>query len=231
MSILLKEQDGAILYLTLNRPERRNAITVELGQNLAGAFRTASADPSVNVIVLTGAGSAFCGGADVNEVKALPDHDAKMRHVQMTASLLLIISTLDIPVLAAVNGPAVGAGAGLALSADGIVMAQNATLNFPELAHGMVPALVLPGLQRQLGRLAAFDVLTRGKPITAALALEQRWINTAVPAEHLMSEVHSWAQKLAAIPRDLVVATKRLANRTVDMPLADGIAAAVQTWR
>lgn len=231
MSILLKEQDGAVLYLTLNRPERRNAITLELGEKLVAGFKAASADPTVHVIVLTGAGTAFCGGADVSEVKALPDQEAKMRHVQMTASLLLIISTLDIPVLVAINGPAVGAGAGLALSADGVVMAQSATLNFPELMHGMVPALVLPGLQRHIGRLSAFDVLTRGKPITADRALEQRWVNKVVSPEHLMSESRSWAQELAALPRDLVVATKQLANRTIDMRLTDGVAAAVQTWR
>ena len=230
MNILVKEQDKGVLYLTLNRPERRNAITRELGESIAQAVRGAAADPSVHVVVLTGAGVSFCGGADVNEVKSLANDEDRMRHVRMTASLQTLVASCDVPVIVAVNGAAVGAGAGLALSGDVVLMSETASFNFPELGHGMVPALVLPGLQKHLGRLAAFDAVTRGRPISAEMAWERRWVSSVLAPQHLMTEARHRAQELAALPRDLLFATKRLARTTLESSHADGVAAAVATW-
>jgi enoyl-CoA hydratase/carnithine racemase len=182
-------------------------------------------------VVLRGAGTAFCGGADVSELRSLSDPGALFARAELTAQLLQAVAGLDIPVLAAVNGPAVGAGAGIAFCCDGIVMAEDATLSFPELQHGIPPLLILPGLQRHIGGLATFEVLTRGKPITAHQAMDRRWVSRVVPNEQLQSEVRAWAVEISELPRQAVAATKQLARATATLPLAEALSKAVATYR
>lgn len=231
MNVLIKEVDGPIVYLTLNRPDRRNALNRDLCERLLAELSSASSDESARAVVLRGAGTSFCGGADVAELRTLSDPDALFARAELTAQLLQAVSGLDIPVLAAVNGPAVGAGAGLAFSCDGIVMAEDASFSFPELQHGIPPLLILPGLQRHIGGLATFEVLTRGKPITAHQALDRRWVSRVVPNEQLQSEVRAWAQQISEFSRDAVAATKRLAHATATLPLSDALSKAVATYR
>lgn len=231
MNVLMKEVDGPVVYLTLNRPERRNALNRKLCERLIAELSSASSDEGVRAVVLRGAGTAFCGGADVSELRTLSDRDALSARAELTTQLLQAVAELDVPVLAAVNGPAVGAGASLAFSCDGIVMAEDATLSFPELQHGIPPLLILPGLQRHIGRLATFEVLTRGKPITARQALDRRWVSHVVPNEQLQSEVRAWALQISELSRQAVAATKRLARATETLSLSEALSKAVATYR
>ncbi len=231
MTVLIKETNGPVVYLTMNRPERRNALNQALCERLLAELRAASDDESVRAVVLLGAGPSFCGGADVAELRSLADSRALSARAELTAHLQRVVSELDVPVIAAVHGAAVGAGAGIALSCDGIVMADDATLSFPELQHGIPPLLILPGLQRHIGALATFEVLTRGKPIPAQQALERQWVSRVVPKDLLLAEAREWALQISEFSRPAVVATKRLARETASLPLAEALAKAVATYR
>lgn len=231
MTVLLKDIDGPVLVLTMNRPERRNALNRELCEALLAELKAASDDETVRAIVLMGAGPSFCGGADVADLRSLTAPGALHARAELTAQLLRVVAELDIPVIAAVHGAAVGAGAGLALSCDGIVMADDATLGFPELQHGIPPLLILPGLQRHIGAPAAFEVLTRGKPILAQQALERHWVGRVVSKNALQAETREWALQISEFPRKAVMATKRLARETATLPLGEALAKAVATYR
>ncbi len=125
---LLVEDKGAVRILTLNRPEKRNALDTALSRELLEALRTADADDAVRCVVLTGAGAAFCSGADLSEFKGLSDPKAAETRAELTMNLHLIFSKMITPVVTAINGAAMGGGAGLAIAGDLAVMAESAKL-------------------------------------------------------------------------------------------------------
>jgi len=170
MTLLVANQ-GAVRVLTLNRPEKRNALNTALTQDLLEALRAADQDDSVAAIVLTGAGRGFCAGADLTEFKDLQNEDLAEKRAELTMQLHLVFSQMKKPVVTAINGPAMGGGAGLAIAGDLAVMAENAKLGYPETRHGIVAAIVLGNLVRQVGRKAAFELVSLGEPISAARAL------------------------------------------------------------
>src|ERR1700694_6016490 len=168
---LLVENRGAVRILTLNRPEKRNALNTELTKALLDAMRAADADESVACIVLTGAGPGFCAGADLAEFKGLKDPQAAETRAELTMQLHLVFSRISKPVICAINGAAMGGGAGLAIAGDLAVMAEGAKLGYPETKHGIVAPIVLGNLVPQVGRKAAFELVATGEPIDAARAL------------------------------------------------------------
>ena len=164
MAELLIEDRGAVRTLTMNRPEKRNALNNALTEALLEGLRAADADDAVHAIVLTGAGPGFCAGADLSEFKDLTATNQPLveRRAQLTMSLHEIFPRLTKPVVSAINGPAIGGGAGLALAADIALMAESAQLAYPEVKHGIVAAIVMPNLVRQIGRKAAFELVATG---------------------------------------------------------------------
>jgi enoyl-CoA hydratase/carnithine racemase len=142
---LLIEDRGAVRLLTLNRPEKHNALNTALTQALVDALRAAEADPAVNAVVLTGAGKSFCAGADTTEFSALTPEDptAVTRRADLTTALHLVFSQMSKPVISAVRGNALGGGAGLAIACDMVVMSETVKFGYPELKHGIVAAVVL----------------------------------------------------------------------------------------
>ncbi len=217
--ILLVEDRGAVRILTLNRPEKRNALNFELTQGLLDALRAADADESVGAIVLTGAGQGFCAGADLNEFKDLGAGVAAENRAELTMQLHLAFSRIKKPVISAINGHAMGGGAGLALAADLAVMAEGARLGYPEPKHGIVAAIVMANLVRQVGRKSAFELVSLGEPVDAQQALRLGMVNRVVPLSSLMSEALSVAEKLAAVKREAMAETKRLFHEVADLPL------------
>jgi enoyl-CoA hydratase/carnithine racemase len=223
---LLVENRGAVRILTLNRPEKRNALNTELTRALLEALRAADADDSVGALVLTGAGPGFCAGADLSEFKELSDPKAAEARAQLTMELHLAFSRLRVPVITAINGPAMGGGAGLAIAGDLAVMAENAKIGYPETKHGIVAAIVLANLVRQVGLKAAFELVALAEPIDAARALELGMVNRVEPPQRLMEEAVWLAEKLAAVSRPAMAATKRLFHQVADLPLAEALGAA-----
>src|SRR5881394_652562 len=162
---LLIENRGAVRMLTLNRPEKRNALNTELTKTLLEAIRATDADESVGALVLTGAGPGFCAGADLAEFKGLKDPQAAATRAELTMQLHLSFSRISKPVVTAINGAAMGGGAGLAIAGDLAVMADDAKFGYPETKHGIVAAIVMANLVRQVGRKAAFELVSLGEPV------------------------------------------------------------------
>src|SRR5436190_15478797 len=219
MDTLLSEDKGAVRVLTLNRPEKRNALDTALSRALLEALRAADADEEVRCIVLTGAGSAFCAGADLAEFKGLRDPQAAETRAELTMQLHLAFSKMVTPVVTAINGPAMGGGAGLAIAGDLAVMAQGAKLGYPEAKHGIVAAIVMANLVRQVGRKAAFELVALGEPIDAKRAAALGMVNRVVSKPRLMPTALALARQLAAVNKPAMAQTKTLFHEVADLPL------------
>ena len=219
MNNLRIESKGAIRILTLNRPEKRNALDTALSRALLEALRAADGDETVRCVVLTGAGQAFCAGADLAEFKGLRDPQAAERRAELTMQLHLAFSKLVTPVVTAINGPAMGGGAGLAIAGDLAVMASSAKLGYPETKHGIVAAIVMANLVRQVGRKAAFELVALGEPIDAKRAAALGMVNRVVPRASLMKAALALAAQLAAVSRPAMAQTKQLFHEVADLPL------------
>jgi enoyl-CoA hydratase/carnithine racemase len=221
--VLLIEDRGPVRILTMNRPEKRNALNSALTQGLLDALRAAEADESVGCIVLTGAGQGFCAGADLSEFKDLQQAVAAENRAELTMQLHLAFSRIRVPVVTSINGHAMGGGAGLAIAGDLAVMADSAKLGYPEPKHGIVAAIVMANLVRQVGRKAAFELVALGEPIDAQRALQLGMVNRVVPPSELMNEAIALAEKLAGIKRPAMAETKRLFHEVADLPLATAL--------
>ncbi|HEX5476613.1 MAG TPA: enoyl-CoA hydratase/isomerase family protein [Burkholderiales bacterium] len=220
---LLTEDSGAVRILTLNRPEKRNALNTELTRALLEALLAAGEASSVGCVVLTGAGPGFCAGADLSEFKGLADPAAAEARSELTMQLHLAFSKIAKPVVCAVNGAAMGGGAGLAIAGDLALMAEGATLGYPETRHGIVAAIVMANLVRQAGRKAAFELVSLGEPIGASRALALGMVNGVFPREKLLEEALAVAQKLSGVDRRAMAETKRLFHAVADLALAPAL--------
>ena len=225
MTCLLIEDDGNVRVLTMNRPEKHNALNTELTTRLLEAIRDADRDDTVHALVLTGAGKSFCAGADTSEFSALvPENpEAVDQRADLTMNLHLVFSKISKPVVAAVKGNALGGGAGLALACDMTVVAEDVRLGYPELKHGILPAIVMSNLVRQVGRKDAFELVAMGEILNGARARELRLANRVCPADQVLDEALAIAAKLAEWKQPAMRATKRLFHRVADLPLATGL--------
>jgi len=212
-ALVLEARAGAVLTLTLNRPDRLNALNVELGSALVSALGRAAEDPSVRVVVLTGAGKAFCAGGDIAALR-----HARLRNagheleglLRAGSEIVLAIADMAQPVLAAVNGPAAGAGMNLALACDLRMASEQASFGqnfakvglFPDFGGTyLLPRLVGPG--------RAAEMFYTGEMISAAEAERIGVVNRLVPHERLAEEARALAERLAAAPPLAARAVKR----------------------
>jgi enoyl-CoA hydratase/carnithine racemase len=213
------EDRGAVRILTMNRPEKRNALNSELTEALLASLLEADQDESIGCVVLTGAGQGFCAGADLAEFKGLQDPQAAEKRAELTMQLHLVFTQISKPVVTAINGAAMGGGAGLALAGDMAVMAEGAKLGYPEAKHGIVAAIVMANLVRQVGRKAAFELVALGEPVDAAQALRLGMVNRISKNEEVVAQAVSLAEKLAAVARPAMAETKRLFHEVADLAL------------
>jgi enoyl-CoA hydratase/carnithine racemase len=227
MADLLTENYGAVRILTMNRPDKRNALNQALTEALLEALRSADTDDGVRSIVLTGAGPAFCAGADLSEFKDLTPDNASLveKRAELTMTLQGIFMRLSKPVVTAINGAAMGGGAGLALGGDVAVMASTAKLGYPEVKHGIVAAVVLANLVRNVGRKAAFELVATGEPIDATRAYTLGMVNRVTSPEALIEQAIQFADAFAAVGRPAMAATKQLFYKVVDLPFEQALAA------
>lgn len=225
MSELLTEDRGGVRVLTMNRPDKRNALNHALTQALLTALHAAEADEGVRSIVLTGAGPAFCAGADLTEFKDLTPDKAHLveSRAELTMKLHGVFSRLSKPVVTAINGAAMGGGAGLALAGDVALMAATAKLGYPEVKHGIVAAIVMANLVRNVGRKAAFELVAAGEPVDAERACTLGLVNRVTAPEQLMAYAGALAEKLAAVHRPAMAATKQLFYRVLDLPFEQAL--------
>ena len=222
MNLLIENRDK-VRVLTLNRPEKRNALDSALTQELLKQLRVADAEDGVDAIVLTGAGQAFCAGADLAEFKDLKDPQAAETRAELTMQLHLVFSKMTTPVVTAINGAAMGGGAGLALAGDLAVMGEQARLGYPEAKHGIVAAIVMANLVRQIGPKAAFELVALGEPVDAKRALALGMVNYVVAEKDTVAKALELAGKLAALPKAAIAHTKTLFYEALDLSLEESL--------
>jgi enoyl-CoA hydratase/carnithine racemase len=226
-SVLLTETRGAVRIVTMNRPDKLNALNTELTKAIHDALRAADQDPDIRAIVLAGSGRAFCAGADLSEFDTLTpvNQDLVERRADLTCRTQAMMQGLSKPVVSAVQGAAVGGGAGLAIGCDMMVAATNLKFGYPELKHSIVPALVMTGLQRSLGRKAAFEMISLGRLIGADEALSLGLCNRVVAPEEVIDKAVEIAEAWAAANPLAMTAAKTLFYQVADLPYADAMAA------
>jgi methylglutaconyl-CoA hydratase len=211
MSILYSVE-GAIARITLNRPEKRNALNDELIAVLKDSLALAAEDQQVRVVLLTGAGQDFCSGADLAALDRSTDAGVldHLATAQELADVFLAIRHHPKPVVAAVRGRAFAGGCGLATACDLILAGESAQFGYPEVKIGFIPAMVMAILRRSVSEKRAFELLATGEPIGAAEALSIGLINRTYPDEIFDASVERYVESLAAKSASAVGLTKRL---------------------
>ncbi len=200
---VIVETRGRVRVLTLNRPEKRNALNLALCEAMVKALAAAAADDSVAAVVIAGAGVGFSAGADLGERKLYADApEMQSRRAAAGMAMLRLPGQMGKPVIAAVHGPTVGAGSTLALGCDMIVAADDVKVSYPEAKHDIYPSLVLPTLLRHLGPKDCFELLATGRVVLAEEALRLRLVNQVVPREELLATACAVAEGAALYGRD-----------------------------
>ena len=217
--------ENEVAWVTLDRPERLNAIHIEMRDQLWGVLMLLRDDPSVRVAVFTGAGDrAFSAGADVTEFGTAPSLMAA-RAARQERDLWGLIASLRIPLIAAIHGYAYGAGLELSMYCDLRIAAEDARFALPEVTLGYIPSAGgTQTISRHLGRSDALWLATTGDPMDAAEAYAAGLVHAVVPHADLEATARAWAERLAAIPPAALRATKRAVVEGLDLPLADGLA-------
>ncbi len=215
------DRDTGVATLTINRPERANSINAQLGIDINAAMDALERDEAARVVVITGAGRFFCGGADLREINTAgvggivsPGGRDFMSHLEES----------PLPVIAAINGACMGGGCEIALSCDVRVMAEGAKIGLPEIQFGALPAAGgTQRLARVVGPARAKELIYSGRHISAADA--ERWglVNYAVPDAQLMDRARELAAEFAQRAKYALATAKFLINRSMDTDLQTGL--------
>ncbi|HEX8274862.1 MAG TPA: enoyl-CoA hydratase-related protein [Longimicrobiaceae bacterium] len=210
--VLLVRREGGVARLTLNRPDKRNALNAELIAALKAALRAADDDPEVRVVALEGAGKDFCSGADLSALRTIAEGGVmeNLEDVEGLAELFLLPRRMRKPVVALVRGRALAGGCGLATACDLVLAAEGAQFGYPEVRIGFVPAMVMAITRRNVSEKRAFDLLVRAQPIAAAEAERIGLISRVVPDDAFAAEAEALLGELAERSPSAVQLTKRL---------------------
>jgi methylglutaconyl-CoA hydratase len=227
---VLYRVDAGIARITLNRPQKRNALSAELVAALAGAITNSAGDPAVRALLITGAGPDFCAGADLRELHesagaGMPEHIATARSL---ADVYIAMRKHPRPIVAAVRGRALGGGCGVATACDMVLAGESAKLGYPEVNIGFIPAIVMTMLCRSVSEKRAFELLTKGTPVSAVEAHSIGLVNHVYPDTEFETRVEAFVLSLASLSASAVSLTKNLLYRTEGMGFEDAIDAGVQ---
>jgi enoyl-CoA hydratase len=220
-TLVVERRDG-IGYLTLNRPEAANTISVQLTRELHQALDELADDRSVRVVILTGAGDRhFCAGADLKEGVKFLTGDAEPPFMQHPTSK---IEDMPQPVIAVINGAALGGGCEISLACDFRFMADTAVIGLPEIVFGMLPAWGgTQRLPRVVGLAKAKEILFTGRPLSAEEALDAGLVTAIAPPEKLLAEAEAFAQSLAEKADYALAAMKLVVNTAQEVDLERGL--------
>ena len=225
MAFVEADREGDVLWLTLNRPERLNAVHLAMRDELWTMFELIRVDPTLRACVLRGAGPrAFSAGADILEFGTAPSY-IEAREARQLRDLWGVMSTLPIPLVAAIHGFAYGAGLEMSMYCDLRVASKDARFAIPEVTLGYIPSA--GGTQtvpRTAPRTDALLLATTGDPYTAAQAYEAGLVHAVVPLADLEPTARGWAQRLASLPPEAVRATRRAVIEGIDLPLTHALA-------
>jgi methylglutaconyl-CoA hydratase len=219
------ELASGVLTLTLDRPDKRNALDGSLIDALSAALERADLDAEVRVVALRGAGRDFCAGADLQELLDSADRSPDENEASATrlGHVFLAIRRLPKPVVAIVQGRALAGGAGVATACDLVLAGAGAQLGYPEIQRGFVPAMVMTLLRRLAGERAALDLVLTGRILAADEARALGLVSRVVPDERLEDESRTLLASLAAASPTALALTKRLFHELDGLGFEEGI--------
>jgi enoyl-CoA hydratase len=221
------EDHGNVRVVTMNRPDKLNALNTALLAALRDALQAADQDDSVRAIVLTGAGRGFSAGADLSEFRGEQTQESLKRNAlrsSLMSGLQVMLRTLSKPVVAAVHGAAIGGGAAFAICCDMVVVGTNLKFGYPELKHHLTPTGVSTSLLKQVGPKVAFEMLSLGANFSAEDVVRLGLANRAVAPEAVLPTAieigRAWAENDGA----QLAATKNMFYRMIELSFEDGLA-------
>jgi methylglutaconyl-CoA hydratase len=221
--------EGAVALLTLNRPEKRNALNDDVIEGLKESLRAADGSDAVRVVVITGAGADFCSGADLAALQKISESSVteNLEDAQSLMELFALIRRVRVPVVAAVRGRALAGGCGLATACDLVLASRSARFGYPEVKIGFVPAMVMAILRRNVSEKRAFELITRGAEIDAAQAERIGLVNQIFEDEQFEMEVEKYVAGFERVSRSALMLSKRLLyhmdGMTFDAALQAGV--------
>ncbi len=220
MSEILTADGNSIFTITLNRPEKRNALNDALINDLKNALREADKDETLRAIVIKGAGRDFCSGADLSALQKISESSIleNWDDADNLRRLFALIRKVKIPVIAAVQGKALAGGCGLATGCDLVLASASARFGYPEVKIGFVPAMVMAILRRNVSEKRAFALATQGFEFDAATAKDFGLINEVFPEESFAEKVNDYVSVYKNVSRSAVILSKRLLYQTDGMP-------------
>ena len=204
--------EGAVALITLNRPEKRNALNDALIAGLKATLSEVDTHESVRAVVITGAGADFSSGADLSALQKISESSIteNLEDARSLMELFTQIRRVRVPVVAAVRGRALAGGCGLATACDIVLAARSASFGYPEVRIGFVPAMVMAILRRNVSEKRAFELITRGGEIGADDALRFGLVNQVFDDETFENDVESYVAGFEKVSRSAVMLTKRL---------------------
>ena len=211
-SVVLYSVEGAVARVTLNRPEKRNALNDAVIAGIKNGLKSAASDKRVRVVVISGAGKDFCSGADLSALQKIAGAsvDENAADARTLLELFLLIRQLQVPVVAAVTGRALAGGCGLATACDLVLASESARFGYPEVKIGFVPAMVMAILRRNVSEKRAFELITRGAEIGAEQAKEFGLVNQVFPDESFATDVNSYVSEFEKMSTSAIALTKTL---------------------
>lgn len=209
--------EGRVAVLTVNRPEARNALSKRVVTDLGGLLQQLDQDESVRVVVLTGSAPGFCAGSDLKEIAAMSISEMAA-HEAVTGQMVRSLQHLAMPVVAAVEGFAIGGGLLLATGCDLVVTSEQARWHLPEVGLGWVPPWGLQGLVARAGPVAARRLAWGDRPVTGGELHRLGVVDELADAEQVLDHATALAIRLAALPREAVSSTKRALSDAVVGP-------------
>ncbi len=224
-SAVLFTIDGSVARITLNRPEKRNALNEALVSGIKAALREANSVAAVRVVVITGAGQDFCSGADLESLQKISEASVSenVEDAHSLMELFQLIRQVSVPVVAAVRGRALAGGCGLASACDLVLGASSARFGYPEVKIGFVPAMVLAILKRNVSEKRAFELLARGAEISAEEAKQVGLVNQVFADETFDDEVNAYVGAFEKVSKSAVALTKTLLHQTDGMAFTEAL--------
>jgi methylglutaconyl-CoA hydratase len=227
---ILYELREGVARITLSRPDKRNALDGEMVGELKAAFSASASDEACRAVLLTGAGTDFCSGADLSNLEKTAQNSVleNIADARSTADLFLMMRNHPRPIIAAVRGRALAGGCGIATACDIILAAESAQFGYPEVNIGFVPAMVMAILRRSVSEKAAFELVVTGETVSAARAHELGLVHRVFADEQFASEVEAYVRKLAAKSASAIMLSKRLLYNMDSMSFEAALQAGVE---
>lgn len=226
-SRILYASGGGVAVVTLNRPEKRNALDDQTVTELKSAIARAGADESVRAILLTAAGSDFCSGADLAALQKIADASVLENRDDARSMMELFVAMRHVPkpIVAAVRGRALAGGCGLATACDIILASRSAQFGYPEVKIGFIPAMVMAILRRSVSEKIAFELIVRGEPIAAERAAEVGLVTRVLDDEGFEEAVRDYLRGLASVSASAAALSKYLLYQIDGMTFEAAISA------